>query len=90
MTDTEKILRNKIAMECWSFEGNFSQMDIFEKMKNDWHVARKNGDYSFENCPSSYDCLSDFVGLCEGNDGPYNPEQCKKCWKKALSGGDDI
>jgi len=86
MTEKEKILRNKISMECWSFEGNFSQMDIFEKMKNDWNVSHKEGDYSFENCPSNYDCLTDFVGLCKDDDNPYNPEQCKACWKKALLG----
>ena len=78
MTDTEKILRNKIAMECWSFEGNFSQMDIFEKMKNDWHVARKNGDYSFENCPSSYDCLE--VMIFEVNSNKNYINNIIRCW----------
>jgi hypothetical protein len=55
-------------------------------MENDWRVAQKEGDYSFDNCPSTFNCLEDFLGLCEERMSDYSPEQCKECWEKALRG----
>ena len=86
MTNREKKLRRKIELECWSFESNFSGMDILMKMENDWHVAQKEGNYSFDNCPSTFKCLEDYLGLCEERMSEYSPEQCKECWEKALRG----
>ena len=55
-------------------------------MENDWHVAQKEGNYSFDNCPSTFKCLEDYLGLCEERMSEYSPEQCKECWEKALRG----
>ncbi len=85
MSEREKELRRKIGIECWSFKSNFSGIDILMKMENDWRVAKKENDYSFENCPSTFDCLCNFVGLCDKDDAEYGEELCKSCWKKALT-----
>ena len=82
----EKELRRKIEEECWSFESNFSGMDILMKMENDWRVSQKEDDYSFENCPSSFKCLEKYMGLCDERMSEYSLEQCKECWKRALRG----
>ena len=86
MSNREKELRRKIEEECWGFKSNFSGIDTLMKMENDWHVAQKENDYSFDNCPATYNCLEKFVGLCDENMTGYSPEQCKECWKKALRG----
>ena len=90
MTEREKEMRTKVRLECWGKECNFQGIDYLMKMENDWRVAQKEGDYSFDSCPSSFDCLGDFVGLCELNDEKLSykdsVEQCKECWKKALRG----
>jgi len=93
MTDREKEYREKVRKECWSAESNFQGIDYLMRMENDWKVAERENDYSFESCPNNFDCLEDFVGLCE-RDGVDNDsmnyyekvEQCENCWKLALRG----
>lgn len=86
MTDRERNLRRKIELECWSFESNFGGIDTLIKLENDWRVAQKEDDYSFECCPSFFDCMGDYLGLCDENMTEYSAEQCKECWKRALRG----
>lgn len=84
MNEREKNIRFKIREECWEYEDNFSGMDVLIRLQNDWKVAQEKDNYKFENCPSYYKCLENFVGLCESTDSEYSAEQCERCWMKAL------
>ncbi len=93
MTDRERDMRQKVRLECWGFQTNFQGIDVLMRMENDWRVAQKEDDYSFESCPTNFDCLDGFVGLCERVTEDIEPKsfkekvnQCTECWKLALRG----
>ena len=84
---TEKELRKMIQIEAENYETNFRGYDILMKYENDYYVAGRENDYSFEICPSSYECLEKLgvTDLCETDSGIKNiVEECKECLKKAL------
>ncbi len=87
---TEKELRRMVQMEAQSYETNFRGIDILMKYEDDYHTAGRENDYSFSNCPSTYDCLDKLgvIDLCSTNSGIKNTvEECKECWKQALQKG---
>ena len=92
MTDRERDMRQKISLECFGYETNFQGIDYLMKMENDWRVAQKEDDYNFDSCPTNFDCMGDFVGLCEREDSKEHlnyadsVKQCENCWKFALRG----
>lgn len=89
----EQEMRKKISLECLNYKTNFQGIDFLMKMENDWHIAQKEDNYNFESCPNNFNCLENFVGLCEKEDADNDSknyqekvEQCQNCWKKALRG----
>ena len=88
---TEKELRKMIQIEAENYETNFRGQDVLMKYEDDYYVAGREGDYSFSNCPSSYECLEKLgvIDLCSTDSDIKNPvEECKECWKQALQRSD--
>lgn len=80
-------------MEAANYKANFQSIETLIKYEEDYRVAGKECDYSFNFCPGSYECMDKFgvSDLCsiEG-DVDDTVEQCKRCWKQAFKKAEAI
>lgn len=84
----EKELRDQIKQECLNYKTNFFGIGTLMRLEHNYYVAQRDNDYSFEGCPTEYDCLEYTSELCDTEKGGFNPtiEDCKRCWRYALNG----
>lgn len=80
-----KSLRRQIADECKNYKTNYTGIETLYHYENDAYMAL-NGEYGFEHCPQTYECLKDAEELCETDNECTDDsvKECAECWKKAL------